>query len=79
MIKFAIKDSGIGINVEHQSSIFNRFTQEVKDLNSLSGGLGLGLAIAKENTILLGGTIEVKSEKGKGSTFTVKIPYKISN
>lgn len=79
MIKFAIKDSGIGINVEHQSSIFNRFTQEVKDLNSLSGGLGLGLAIAKENTILLGGTIEVKSEKGKGSTFTVKIPHKISN
>jgi len=75
MILIYIKDTGIGINPEMQESIFERFSQENKGV-SIYGGLGLGLSIAKENTILLGGKITLESEKGKGSTFYVTIPYK---
>ncbi|RLD78972.1 MAG: histidine kinase, partial [Bacteroidetes bacterium] len=52
-----------------------RFSQEEKDLSQKVGGLGLGLSIAKENVELLGGKITLESEKGKGSTFFVTIPY----
>ncbi len=53
-----------------------RFSQEEKDLNKKSYGLGLGLSIAKENVELLGGEISLESEKGKGSVFFVSIPYR---
>lgn len=73
-----VKDTGIGIAEENQVKIFERFTQEEKEVSARSGGLGLGLAIAKENTLLLGGSITLESKKGKGSTFFVTIPYKSS-
>ncbi len=75
-IEIYVKDSGIGIEAKNRNSIFERFSQEEKELSQKMGGLGLGLSIAKENTELLGGSIELQSEKGKGSTFTVSIPYK---
>lgn len=74
-IEIYVQDTGIGINPEKQGIIFERFSQEEKDLAKVYGGLGLGLSIAKENIELLGGSITLESEKGKGSTFYVTIPY----
>jgi len=75
-LQIYVKDSGIGIKTENQKAIFERFSQEEKELSKNVGGLGLGLSIAKENTELLGGKITLVSEKEKGSTFYVTIPYK---
>ena len=78
-LEIYVKDTGIGIKPESQEIIFERFSQEEKGLSRKVGGLGLGLSIAKENAELLGGKITLKSEKGKGSTFFVTIPYKPVN
>ncbi len=75
MIQIYVKDSGIGIHPDKQEIIFKRFSQEEKELTRKFGGLGLGLSIAKENAELLGGDISLESEKGKGTTFYVTIPY----
>lgn len=75
-IEIYVKDTGVGIRDDMLKSIFERFSQEEKELSKKYGGLGLGLSIAKENAELLGGTIIVQSEKGEGSTFFVSIPYK---
>ncbi len=75
-IEIYVKDTGIGIVPEKQEMIFVRFSQGEKQLSKYSSGLGLGLSIAKENAELLGGKITLKSEKGKGTTFFVTIPYK---
>jgi len=72
-----VKDSGIGVDSEMHDKIFERFRQEDENTSKSYDGLGLGLAIVKENVKILGGEIYVKSEKGKGSTFTYEIPIKI--
>lgn len=74
-IELYVKDTGIGIKPESRQIIFERFSQEEKELSKNVGGLGLGLSIAKGNAELLGGTISLQSEKGRGSTFFVTIPY----
>lgn len=74
-----VKDTGTGIAPENQKSIFERFSREEKEMTKIYGGLGLGLSIAKENAQLLGGDITLESEKDKGSTFFVQIPYKPTN
>ncbi|MDC1471946.1 ATP-binding protein [Flavobacteriaceae bacterium] len=74
-LELYVKDTGVGIKLSRQKSIFDRFTQEEKEIKNNFGGLGLGLSIAKENTKLLGGKITVKSKKGKGAIFFVTIPY----
>jgi len=71
-----VKDTGIGISPEYQEFVFHRFSQAEKEISRKYGGLGLGLAISKENAKLLDGDITLESEKGKGSTFYVTIPYK---
>lgn len=71
-----VKDSGIGISPENHSMVFERFSQEDKDLSRKYGGLGLGLAISKESARLMGGDITLESVKGKGSTFFIILPYK---
>jgi signal transduction histidine kinase len=75
LLKVYVQDTGIGINKDKQDVIFERFSQEEKSLSKNVGGLGLGLSIAKENAELLGGNIRLVSEKGKGSTFTVVLPF----
>ncbi|MBN1251220.1 MAG: response regulator, partial [Bacteroidales bacterium] len=75
-IKICVKDSGIGVNLEMKEIIFERFRQEDENLTRKFGGLGLGLSIVKKNVELLGGKIELESEKGKGSNFFFEIPYK---
>jgi PAS domain S-box-containing protein len=78
-IELFVKDTGCGINLEHQKIIFERFLQLNNKTTDNPEGLGLGLSIAKENAELLGGIISVESVKSKGSTFKVSIPYKPVN
>ncbi len=69
-----VKDTGIGIHPEKHKTVFKRFCQEEKSLSRNVGGLGLGLSIAKENAKLIGGDINLQSEKGKGATFCFTLP-----
>lgn len=70
-----IQDTGIGISEEKQELIFKEFTQAEADTEKKYGGYGLGLTITKKLTALLKGSISLKSEIGKGSTFSLKIPF----
>lgn len=67
----AVKDTGIGIEPERLSHIFDKFTQSDSSITRKYGGTGLGLSIAKELAQLLGGDIKVVSTVGEGSCFTV--------
>lgn len=71
---FVVKDNGIGIAPEDQAHIFNRFYRVDKARSRETGGTGLGLSIVQANVQQLGGTIELESEYGKGSKFTVTLP-----
>ncbi|MFN0160829.1 MAG: ATP-binding protein [Burkholderiales bacterium] len=73
MIKFAISDTGIGINESEQARIFEPFRQGDDGANRKFGGSGLGLAIVREVVDAMGGTINVVSDPEKGSTFTFAI------
>jgi len=75
-VKFTVTDSGIGMSAAQQSKIFESFTQAESNTNRKYGGTGLGLAICKTLVELQGGTIDVKSEPGKGSGFTFVLPYR---
>lgn len=72
-----IRDNGIGMSEEFQKKIFDPFYQEHKDARSFYQGVGLGMSIVKSIVDKMGGTIEVHSRLGEGSTFKVTIPYKI--
>lgn len=72
---FSIKDTGIGIAQNQHVKIFERFTQEDGSIKRRHGGTGLGLTVARGLAELMGGTINVKSEPGEGSTFTVRLAY----
>jgi len=72
-LKFIVKDSGIGIDSENISMVFEQFSQENKDITRRFGGTGLGLAITKKLLELMNGKIEAQSEKGKGSTFSFEL------
>ncbi|MCW2278503.1 PAS domain-containing sensor histidine kinase [Heliophilum fasciatum] len=74
MIRFEIIDTGIGISLEDQPKIFEPFTQVENFLSRKYGGNGLGLSICKRLVELMGGTIGVQSELGKGSKFWFTIP-----
>ena len=70
-IRFTVRDNGIGMSPEFVEHIFEPFAREESDANIRTQGTGLGLAIVKSLVDAIGGTIEVKSELGKGSEFTV--------
>ena len=69
-----VKDEGVGIPLQYQSLVFNKFYQYHPDDKVVYGGSGMGLAIAKGITVLLGGVINVRSVVGKGSVFWVTFP-----
>ncbi|OYV32901.1 MAG: hypothetical protein B7Z80_25580 [Rhodospirillales bacterium 20-64-7] len=72
-LEIAVTDTGIGIAPQDQARIFENFTQANETILNRFGGTGLGLAIAQQLASLLGGTIAVESEPGKGSTFRLTI------
>jgi two-component system CheB/CheR fusion protein len=73
-VVFEVSDTGIGIAPEHQSRIFERFWQVDSASTRSFGGLGIGLAAAREFSRLLGGDVDVESEVGAGSTFRLRLP-----
>lgn len=77
-IRFEVEDSGIGIPPEKLASIFESFTQADASITRNYGGTGLGLTIARQLVTMQHGRISVKSETGKGSRFTVVLPFPLS-
>lgn len=76
MLKFEIVDTGIGIAENNLSTVFQTFKQEDSSIARKYGGTGLGLSICKGIISSMGGTIELKSQKNKGSTFSFLLKFK---
>ena len=73
-VDFMVTDTGVGVSEEHLEKIFEPFWQVEHTTTRRAGGTGLGLAVTRQFVELLGGSIEVQSSLGKGSTFRVSIP-----
>lgn len=73
---FTVSDTGVGIDYKYHDIIFERFYQIKNESRDVFSGAGLGLTIVKRITDLLGGSLSLVSNVGKGTTFTLKIPYK---
>ena len=76
--EFRIKDNGIGMSEEFQKHIFEEFTREENSTVSGIQGTGLGMSITKNIVDLMGGTIAIESEPGKGSEFIVNLCFALS-
>lgn len=77
LIEIVCTDTGIGMTEEFQKHMFEPFAQEEDSARSSFGGIGLGLAIVEKLVEKMGGSISVSSKKGEGSTFTIRLPFKI--
>lgn len=79
IMRTRVSDTGIGMSQDYMTRIFEAFTREKNTTRSKIAGTGLGMSIVKRYVDLLGGTIQVESEIGKGSTFTVTLKHKIAD
>jgi signal transduction histidine kinase/DNA-binding NarL/FixJ family response regulator len=75
VVSIAVSDTGMGMDESFLKRIFENFSQAESSTCRQFGGTGLGLSITKQLLELMGGEIAVESEKGKGSTFTIKVPF----
>ena len=78
MLVISVSDTGIGIKEEDLENLFERFTRLEENRNRNIEGTGLGLHITQRLVYMMNGTIDVKSEYGRGSVFTVRIPQKVT-
>lgn len=78
-ITIEVEDSGIGMDKSFVLELFEKFSQADSSISRPNGGLGLGLNISKQLVELMQGTIQVQSELGRGSTFSVSIPFRIGS
>ena len=78
-VKSEIKDTGIGMSKEYLPTLFEPFSREHNTTTGKVGGTGLGMAIVKKMVDLMGGSIEVESEPGKGTIFTFTLMHKIAD
>jgi len=78
LLKFEVKDTGIGIQQEDMEKLFKNFNQLDNSMSKVYSGTGLGLAISKELTRLMNGTINLESKVGEGSTFSFTIEVTLS-
>ena len=76
-VRFAVTDTGIGMNAEQLGKVFEEFTQAESSTSKDYGGTGLGLPISKKMTEMMGGIMEVESEEGRGTTFSIIIPITV--
>ena len=76
-MEFVCRDTGIGMTEEFQKCVFEPFAQEHTGSRTKFAGTGLGMAIAKNLVEKMGGTINFESEKGAGTTFVIRVPFKI--
>ena len=76
-MEFVCRDTGIGMTEEFQKCVFEPFAQEHTGSRTKFAGTGLGMAIAKNLVEKMGGTITFESEKGVGTTFVIRVPFKI--
>ncbi len=77
VLETVIRDNGIGMSESFKKHLFEPFHQENAAVRTKYGGTGLGLSIAKSLTEKMGGTIECESEKDKGTTFTIRVPFTV--
>ena len=78
-VVFRVRDTGIGMTPEQTAKLFQAFTQADGSTMRKYGGTGLGIALSRKFCVMMGGDINVVSEPGKGSTFTVRLPGDIEN
>lgn len=79
LVEFRIEDTGIGMTQEQVDQLFQPFQQADATISRRFGGTGLGLSIAKNLTEMMGGTIRVESEAGRGSAFMVRLPLQAND
>ena len=77
IVRYRISDTGIGMSEEFQTRIFDEFSQENGGARTSYKGAGLGMAIARKLVEKMGGTITFESEEGVGTTFVIRVPFKI--